>query len=195
MYIPLSIPPTPLPQYLRLDRDSQWHISALLSMAVESMTLPSRLRPDQGKRGTLHDMEALLNVNGNQRIASLKCSIMETADNSGISSPAKTDERMPRSNTSDRLHGEDAMQETTARSDVDLSCGEARPTASGYNQPRAIEHVFARVECLRDQNYQTTMTSTDGDENSRKHRRLAGLPINHRFVYCCGLLIAAGSSK
>lgn len=127
-------------------------------------------------------MEALLNVNGNQRIATLECSIINTADNSGTSSPSKTDQRMPRLNTSDELHGEDAMQETTARSDVDLSCGEARPTAFGFNQHRATEHVLARVECLRDQNQQILMTNVDGDESSRKRRRLAGLPVTHWFV-------------
>ena len=167
-------------------------------MALESMTLPSRLRPDQGIRGTLNDMEALLNVNGNQRIATLECSIMETADNIGTSSPAQTDQRMP--NTSDEVHGEDAMQETTARSDVDLSCGEARPTAFGSIQHRAIEHIFARVESLRDQNQQTVMTIGERDESSKKRRRLAGLPITHRFVPsesmdCCGLLRSARSSK
>ena len=197
MYIPLSIPPIPLFQDIQFDRDSQWHTSALLSLALESMTLPSRLRPDHGKCGSLDEMEALLNVNGNQRIATLKCSVMETAE---TSSPTKIDERMPRSNTRDELHGEHAMQETTARSDVDLSCGEARPTAFGHTQHGAVEHVFARVECLRDQNQQIMMTNADEGEGSRKHRQLAGLPITHWFVPSdsvnfCGLLIAARSSK
>ena len=193
MYIPLSIPPIPLPQYIQLDRDSQWHTSALLSLPLESLTIPSRLRPDQETCVSFNEMEALLNVNGNQRIASLKCSIIETTETSST----KIDERMPRSNTRDELHG----QETTARSDVDLSCGEARPTASGHNQHGAIEHVFASVESLRDQKQQILMTNNaDEDESSRKRRRLAGLPITHWFVPSdsvnfCGLLITARNSK
>ena len=154
-------------------------------MAVESITLPSRLRADQGKRGLLDDMAALLNVNGNQRIATLECSILEAAkSNDDVTLPAANiDERIPRSNTSDEMHDEDDMQEANARFDFELSCGEARASPHGTIHHRAREHVFGRVECLRSQNVEA-LKIDDGKEDgmSRKRRRLAGVPITQRFV-------------
>lgn len=187
MYIPLSIPATPLPPYLQLDRKSQWHTSALLSMALESITLPSRLRPGQGKRGLLDDMAVPLNVNGNQRIATLQCSILEAAesDNNNVVEDlpsADSDHRVPGSNTSDDLHGDNGVHPPNARFDVDLSCGEASTPAYGSTHGRAREHVFGRVDCWRGQN--ESLPETDGENVgvSRKRRRLAGVPTTERFV-------------
>lgn len=51
--MPLVDIPQKLPSYLSIDRHSEWQRSALLSAAVETVTLPSRLRP-------YHDFEASL---------------------------------------------------------------------------------------------------------------------------------------
>lgn len=51
--MPLLDVPQKLPSYLSVDRHSAWQRSALLSSAVESVSLPSRLRP-------YHDFEASL---------------------------------------------------------------------------------------------------------------------------------------
>ena len=187
MYIPLSIPSKPLPRCLHLERDSQWHTSALLSMALESVTLPSRLRADHGKRGLLDDMLPPLNANGHQRIAMLSCSLPDTAiseSNGTMPSPANLDQRVPRSNTNGELQVEDNLQQANARFDMNLSCGESRSTASGSAHDRAREHVFGRIECLRSQKEPYwEITGEDEDEkDSRKRRRLAGVPIIERSV-------------
>lgn len=155
-------------------------------MALESITLPSRLQPGESKRGLLDDMEAALNVNGNQRIASLQCSIPDatTSDSQSANlSLADRDRRVPGSNTSEELHGEDSAREANARFDMNLSCGEASPSGFGTIHDRAREHVFGRVECSRDQ--KESLPETNGVEDdgiSRKRRRLAGVPIIERSV-------------
>ncbi|GLI81167.1 mtDNA inheritance, partitioning of the mitochondrial organelle [Penicillium ochrochloron] len=53
LYVPLVDIPQKLPSYISVDRHSEWQRSALLSAAVETITLPSRLRP-------YHDFEASL---------------------------------------------------------------------------------------------------------------------------------------
>ncbi|RFU27008.1 hypothetical protein B7463_g9337, partial [Scytalidium lignicola] len=51
LFVPLTLP-SKLAGYVTLDPQSQWDVSGLLSTAFESMTLPSRLKPQQGLRQT-----------------------------------------------------------------------------------------------------------------------------------------------
>ena len=76
MFIPLSLSAR-LPQYVQLDHNSEWHTSAMLSSALETMILPSRMKRIEFNRGFLSDMEASLNINGNQRISQMQCSVLE----------------------------------------------------------------------------------------------------------------------
>lgn len=80
LYIPLRNP-TPLTLlpglgHLTLDSTSVWHCSALLSAAIETSTLPTRLRRSgRGGIGRLDELAAFLNVNGGQNIATLAMSV------------------------------------------------------------------------------------------------------------------------
>ena len=155
-------------------------------MALESMTLPSRLRPDQSKRGLLGDMETALNVNGNQRIASLQCSILKATKPNGSDaplSPAPNDQRLPGSNTRN-LAREDDPQEANASFDMDLSCGETTRSAYPSAYDKAKEHIFARVENLRDSATQASDANGEDDRLARKRRRLAGVSIVQKSVRC-----------
>ena len=69
--------PARLPSYLSLDSTSQWHVGALQSVALESMTMPSRLRSSENRRGTLQDLEEAFNSTGKRRIAKLEMSIAD----------------------------------------------------------------------------------------------------------------------
>lgn len=60
-----------VPGYITNAAQSQWHSSALLFSAIETLTIPSRSRAGSQKLGRLADMESVLNVNGNQRMANL----------------------------------------------------------------------------------------------------------------------------
>ncbi|KAJ5091172.1 hypothetical protein NUU61_006042 [Penicillium alfredii] len=53
LYVPTIDIPQKLPSYLNVDRQSEWQTTALISSALETVTLPSRLRP-------YHDFEASL---------------------------------------------------------------------------------------------------------------------------------------
>ncbi|PKX93822.1 misato family protein [Aspergillus novofumigatus IBT 16806] len=44
LYVPILDPPTRLPKTIRLDAQSEWQTSALISSAMETATLPTRLR-------------------------------------------------------------------------------------------------------------------------------------------------------
>ncbi|EON98038.1 putative misato segment ii myosin-like domain-containing protein [Phaeoacremonium minimum UCRPA7] len=74
LLVPLAIPQHLSPHSLALDSSSAWHTSALLSTAIESATLPSRLK-DLTNRDSLGNIGNLLNVHGKQTVAHLQMSI------------------------------------------------------------------------------------------------------------------------
>ena len=184
MYIPLSIPSLRLPSYLDLDRGSIWHTSALLSMALESITLPSRLRPDGGKRGLLDDMEAALNVNGNQRIGKVQMSLPDPLVPKGQQRVAgETEDDRTRGPNTQGLFHEDAFLASAASLDMDFFYG-AAPTSRGFHaHSEKKDHVFGQVEIMRG-NTGPTHEQDDGhaDGNTRKRRRYASLPILEKLV-------------
>lgn len=72
----MALPSTPSPRLrsmLSLDASSAWHTSALLSVAIESATLPSRIK-NVSNRDTLGNIADLLNVHGKQSVANLQMS-------------------------------------------------------------------------------------------------------------------------
>lgn len=188
MYMPLAIPSLGLPSYLQLTRGSLWQTSALLSTALESMTLPSRLRPGGGRRGHLNDMEAALNVNGNQRIANVQMSITDPSvlKHKQLAGGNAYDDRMRGSNT-DRPLKEDQFLASYASLDMDFFCGEAQDTSSnGLRAPKGKRHqVFGQVESVRGNVGNTGDTGRDQEDEvgeTRKRRRLAALPLIEKSV-------------
>ena len=185
MYIPMSIPSTQLPQYVHLDRCSQWHTSALLSIALESITLPTRLRHDVAKRGFINDLEAALNVNGNQRIAQLQCSVLNPGNLPLVKAIAhgSIDDRTP--SGSNHVLVEDAeVKLVEPRLDMDLSCGETRSTSPLATRHDSSDHVFGAVENRRI-NFKVSKDEEAGEDEvtcARNRRRLAGLPVIEKFV-------------
>ncbi|KAK3504534.1 tubulin nucleotide-binding domain-like protein [Neurospora crassa] len=67
--VPFTVPAT-LPGSVVLDAGSQWHNTALSAAAIESVTLPSRLR-DSANRDTMGTLADSLNAMGKQNVASL----------------------------------------------------------------------------------------------------------------------------
>jgi hypothetical protein len=70
MYVPMSLPHS-IPHGLQLDHRSLWHTSAFLSAAIESSTLPTRLRETEGMGYTLNDWQDVLSNGGRRTIAGL----------------------------------------------------------------------------------------------------------------------------
>ena len=178
IYVPLSMPTALLPKYVHLDRNSQWHTSALMSTAVESMTLPSRLRSDIQRRGLLSDLEAALNINGNQRIAQLQCSIVDPEIKTPKSTDAKRNsDHRASSDTSWALIGEDGLEGTNAGLDIDLSCSDTRSSLSFTSRHQASDHTFAQVENLRSEIEVDEEAQGDESAYAHKRRRFAALVV------------------
>lgn len=162
---------------------------------MESMTLPSRLRPGGGKRGRLDDMEAALNVNGSQRIANVQMSIADpSAPKHKQLVDGKThDGRMRGSNTNGQLN-EDQFLARDASLDMDFFNGEAPATSTNVfrAQKQKRVQVFGHVESVRGNLGNTGDTGRDqveeGDEvgSARKRRRLAALPLIEKSVRVFG---------
>lgn len=173
MYVPLRVPSFRLPPYVHLDRSSQWHVSALLSMAVETMTLSSRGRLHNEQLG-LYFLESSLNVTGNQRVAGLQCSIRHPstiAPQEDVPDNTVKDGRLPAPSIDGGALREDLTTSSVASQDIDFSC-------AGDGSPRKQEHIFGRVESLR--GYRHLAGSAARDEpfiGMIKRRRLASRRI------------------
>ncbi len=182
MYIPLLDPPAQLPSYVTLDARSQWHNSAILSMALESMTLPSRLKPINGQHSMLSQMEAALNTNGHQKIARLQCSITDPESARGRASSggaATRDQRLPTTGpdiaNSTNMPREDMTELPNAglpAFDMDLLPGENE----SYGNKVRKAHIFGQVETLRGNPSAREPQDEDKQGFVRKRRRIAGLP-------------------
>lgn len=182
IYVPLAVP-SYLPAYVRLDGTSQWHICGLLSMALETMTLPSRQKPDCFKRGLLSDMEASLNVNGNQTIAELQCSAGESLHHPhGTQEVSKVadDFRTPTSITEGLVY-EDELAKADAKLDMIFSAGKSSQTALSLRQWEKANHVFGKVESLRGISLPQPRIDEEDRVLSRKRRKLASLPVVEKY--------------
>jgi len=75
--IPLRFPLRRTPREVSADPMSPWHVSALLSTAIETATLAARLLPSSssGPQPTLDSMASSLNIQGNHTISTLQMSI------------------------------------------------------------------------------------------------------------------------
>ncbi|GAM90790.1 hypothetical protein ANO11243_088350 [Dothideomycetidae sp. 11243] len=80
MYVPLTTVPAALPNYITgFDSGSRWHTSALQMTAIESISLPSRLRHDLSARSSLDEFEAILSNGGKRRLAMLDLRVRQTS--------------------------------------------------------------------------------------------------------------------
>lgn len=194
----MTIPATAaMPSYVHLDRRSVWHASALLSTAMESITLPSRLKAQNGVRQSLDDIAASLNVNGNQNIAKLRMSVAPASKVNGTSkahiSPTNgtngnSDMRLP---THERLNAYASFEDHTKdnkKNDLEVLDIDFFPSEE-FNQARGRilgkkPHVFGQAEISRaNPNSSTPVpTNEEDDGQERARRRAAGLPVVNRFV-------------
>ncbi|KIW33030.1 protein DML1, variant [Cladophialophora immunda] len=138
-YVRLAAPPSILPRYVNVDSGSDWVSAALLCAGIESVTLPTRLRAEAGKRGTLSLLEDTLNTNGVQNVFELHASV--TSSNIGTSHSSNGAARVQGNG-----HEENQGPNLPAPShfDLDYSPSLINPSAARWN------HTFAQVECERD---------------------------------------------
>lgn len=182
LFIPMTMPSTLLPNYVMLELHSQWHISALLSTALESMTLPSRLK---STRENLDQLASALNVNGNQNIAKLCMSIGQKAAINGHHPPERHEVRAQSRDT--RLPSQERPTFSTSSSSDDLSTPDMeffpREAVEQTRERGSIKktHVFGRAESYRgNENPEEDKDDEEDKGYERSRRRAAGLPIIHK---------------
>ena len=74
-YVTASSLPSALPSYVNLNPVNDWTSSALIATAIETVTLPSRLRDSGGRQASLSLLEDMLNTNGRQNIFELAAGV------------------------------------------------------------------------------------------------------------------------
>ncbi|KAI5299604.1 mtDNA inheritance, partitioning of the mitochondrial organelle [Ascosphaera atra] len=129
-YIPLTTLPRNLPPWINLHPGSDWYASALLATAVESVTLPTRLKPGAGGGS----VDWLPGEDHPQKIYQLQQQIRQE------------NEELPE----DRIDGkeDEFMGKDDYEQDEDLSAGfdvNLSPTTSGTN----TGHIFGQIRMCR----------------------------------------------
>lgn len=188
VFIPIALPLKALPAYVVIDPNSQWHVSALLATAWESMTLPSRLKLQDGGRETIDQLTSALNINGNQNIAKLRMSIDQPQVINGRHEPGRLN---PHSREGDmraplqerRVTGAvTAGHEYELRTlDMDLFPSETGEQVRGCRTTKR-PHVFGQAEYHRSDEKGVADDANEmhwemGEGYERARRRAAGLPI------------------
>lgn len=173
MYIPLTTVPSHVPAYVSFDAASKWHTSALQAMALETITLPSRLRSGQIGRTSLSDVEATLGDDGNRKLARVDFGVEDPSVLAvSANGSAPHDSRVngysngyEADGTSSLPHPEIAMQPR----DVNLD---------GRRVPVRRNHVFSTLESLRG----TWKSSLEiEDTNLAARNRFAHGPRTERY--------------
>jgi len=176
------MPSSILPSYVTVDPHSQWHVSGLLSTALECMTLSSRLRPQNGSRKTLDQLVNAVNINGNQNIAKMCMSIDQKAALNGHHRPGRLevraqsrDMRIP-TQERDTKDASTVEENDVTRFDMDFFPAESGDQSRG-RQSFKKPHVFGRAESYRAEKTEDSETNEEDEGHERARRRVAGLPI------------------
>lgn len=189
LFIPMTVP-SMLPSYVTIDYQSQWHVSGLLCTALESMTLPSRLKARNGIRETVDGIASALNINGNQNIAKLRMSVDKNSPSTqnghhrpgALEARAQSrDMRIPsreRSPDAPQLSDDDDI----ATFDMDFFPTEEKEQIRGRQRSKKT-HIFGQAETYRDDDQTSEQDNEEDEGYERARRRAAGLPIIHKSVH------------
>ncbi|RDW71339.1 tubulin nucleotide-binding protein [Coleophoma cylindrospora] len=191
LFIPLTLP-SRLPTYVNMNIRSSWHVSGLLSAAMESMTLPSRLKSGTPSRELLDHTGNALNINGNQTIARLRMSIQQkpeaesTRINGDRHQPPdiraqSRDTRMPTRNQS-KASPEAGDKDDPDVFDMDFFPANIQEVAGARGMSKK-PHVFGQAENWRgpDNGHDEEELADVEDEGfTRARRRALGLPLVHK---------------
>lgn len=154
LHVPISSVPASLTRYLALQASSPWHTSALQALAIESLTLPTRLRTSEHGISTFDELEATLNDNGHRRVAGCALSVEDPSHLVQTAQSGGYDTRMTNGNSGDH-HAEEV------KLDIDTFPSLGHLSNVNGNRLGRRTHVFSKTEILRGQ-----WPSTDDTEAS-----------------------------
>lgn len=186
VFVPMSLPSI-LPSYAVPNLKSHWHVSALFATAFESMTLPSRLKAQDGRRETIDELTSSLNINGNQNIAKLRMSIDQEKLSNGHQEPGMPDQHSQGGDTRTPMHERRSANNSSNiiepnTLDMDFFASETSDQHRGrWNVKKT--HVFGQAEYHRmDEEEDTDQSSGMDAGHERARRRAAGLTIIQKYV-------------
>ncbi|CAK7203433.1 mtDNA inheritance, partitioning of the mitochondrial organelle [Sporothrix eucalyptigena] len=206
LVIPLAVPPLPLKSVLptTFDPSSTWHTSALLATAIETATLPSRLRQlgsgGAGQGGdSLANLVDLLNATGKQTVANLQMSVVQPWKE--VKQDAR--ERREKAGFDEDDYGDRNSKGTKMEGDLQLSIDFAPRDESvvmaGRRGVRAKKpRMFGQAVVTRTaSNEDDTDADADADDEDREstaalnrremmHRRYALKPVSQRYTVPLG---------
>lgn len=177
LIVPITLP-RPLGSHVSLDPSSSWHTSALVASALESVTLPARLR-DGLNNDTFAGMAGILNQLRKQSVASLQMSVSKQS----TTPPPAGDPRIRQANH--RMYddtGEDNEDEDSKGLHLDLDFTpsdqlEPRHRQNGFHQPR----VFSQLVTVRGSAAEDEERPDPEEEQERLRRRNPNGPITKRY--------------
>ena len=151
-------------------------------LALESITLPTRLRANQAGRASFADIEAVLSNDGNRKIAALGFSLGDP-DVHDTSANGK-DPRDGSSNGYANGSAQDTDETDIPELDVDMQ-PEVPDLAGSRGTTRPRTHVFSQLQSLRG----TWKSSLEiEDENVASRDRFSQGPRTQRFVSIVGTI-------
>ncbi|PWY90127.1 protein dml1 [Aspergillus heteromorphus CBS 117.55] len=158
LYTPIIAPPSRIPKSIYIQPQSEWYTSALVSSALESVTLPTRLRP-------YHDFEASLAGDDSiHKIFELQSTI--------VTDEGHADQRRAKP-TSD-IDGEDAKSQIQTEFDLDF-------TYDGIDSRKS--HIFNQLQISRgmDPREQEEPIAKEEEAMLRRKRHFNSEPMFQRF--------------
>lgn len=167
----MADPPAYLPEYISLDEHSEWHTSALLCTAMETATLPSRLKSRNGLSSTLSELEDFLRSNGNQTLAKPRLEVEYSTKQNGHR-PEYRSMSIP---GSQRATGYQAQ--TRRGSNLESNTGiDLSLSSEEYDGVRSHKsaHIFSRAIVIRNEKDSENML-TNGERLSSQPHELPGL--------------------
>lgn len=176
LIVPITLP-RPLGSHVSLDSSSRWHTSALVASALESVTLPSRLRSGLNN-DTFAGMAGLLNQLGKQSIASLQMSIAKQKA-PATSGDSRVRQGNQRTYDDDREDNEEDSKGLHLDLDFtpsdQLDPGRAQ---NGVHQPR----IFSQLVTIRGSAAEDEAELDPAEEQERLRRRNPNAPVTKRYV-------------
>ncbi|KAL1302654.1 hypothetical protein AAFC00_003021 [Neodothiora populina] len=173
LYIPITSTPSQLPSYVTIDGTSKWHTAALQVLAIESLTLPTRLRSNQAGRTSFGDIENVLSNDGNRRIAALSMSLEDpTVHDVATNSADGQNGSNGHSNGSVAEDGEPSVDKL----DIDLYPEVAG--SSDRSSASSKSHVFSQLQSLRGK---WLSTFEIDDTNFASRNRFSNAPKMERY--------------
>ncbi|KXH59030.1 misato Segment II myosin-like domain-containing protein [Colletotrichum salicis] len=165
MLVPMALPQTRLSSNLSIDMQSPWQTTALLSTAMETAGLASRLNSSSsgsGLQATLGELVSGLNLRGRQTMSRLQMSIVDPA------SERQQDMRAPESASGEDEAGENTKLDTDLFDILRLKSTPGRRNMNGGSSGK--RHLFGQTITTRGSQQVSEQDESEGGDGRQRPR-------------------------